>query len=63
MIADGMKNGEILRGPPSRYAVLLFDGGEAAMPEPMKTPIRGASAASMVNFESSIAYCEAATAN
>ncbi len=41
--AEGMKNGEILRGPPSRYAMCSRSMVvNPPMPEPMNTPTRGA---------------------
>src|SRR5688572_18563484 len=64
MMADGMKKGEILRGPPSRYEMCSRSiVVKPPMPEPMKTPTRGAIAGVIVNPEWSIAYCDAATAN
>ena len=43
MMADGMKNGEILRGPPSSSAVCSRSiVVNPPMPDAMKTPTRGA---------------------
>ena len=64
MMAEGMKNGEILRGPPSRYAMCSRSMVvNPPMPEPMKTPTRGAISGVIASFASSTANCEAATAN
>ena len=63
MIADGMKNGDTLRGPPlssascSRSMVM-----NPPMPDPMKTPTSGPFSGVIVSFESSIANCAAAMA-
>jgi hypothetical protein len=63
MIAEGMKNGEILRGPPfssascSRSMVM-----NPPMPDPIYTPTFGALSAVICSFESSIANCDAAIA-
>ena len=64
MMAEGMKNGETLRGPPlssascSRSMVM-----NPPMPEPMKTPMSGAFVRGDRRApQSSIANCEAAMA-
>src|SRR6476646_7019030 len=63
MIADGMKNGEILRGPPSSSARCSRSMVvNPPMPEAMKTPTSGALAGVTAKPESSIANCEAAMA-
>src|SRR3954463_5207324 len=63
MIADGMKNGEIFRGPPSRRArcsrsIVV----NPPMPDAMNTPIRGATSGVTCSPESSTANCDAAIA-
>src|SRR5437870_1363073 len=63
MIAEGMKNGEILRGPPSSSALCSRSMVvNPPMPEAMKTPTRGASSLVTSSRESSIANCDAAIA-
>src|SRR6185503_17719813 len=63
MIADGMKKGEILRGPPSRSALCSRSiVVNPPMPEAMKTPTRSAFSFVIGTFASSIANCEAAIA-
>src|SRR5206468_4734913 len=63
MIADGMKNGEILRGPPSRSALCSRSiVVNPPIPEAMNTPTRGAASGVTCRPESSIANCEAAIA-
>src|SRR6266853_1330827 len=63
MMAEGIKNGEILRGPPlssamcSRSIVV-----NPPMPDAMYTPTRGASSGVNVNAASSTANCDAAIA-
>ena len=61
MMAAGMKNGEMRRGPPSRNAwcsrsIVV----NPPMPEAMNTPTRGAIAGVIVSLASSTANCEAA---
>ena len=63
MMAAGMKNGEMRRGPPSRNArcsrsIVV----NPPIPEAMNTPTRGPSAGVIVSFASSTANCEAAIA-
>src|SRR5437867_10709472 len=63
MMADGMKKGEILRGPPSRYArcsrsIVV----NPPMPDAMNTPTSGASSGEIFTPASSSANCEAAIA-
>src|ERR1019366_936295 len=63
MMADGMKNGEILRGPPSRSALCSRSMVvNPPMPEAMKTPARGPSCGVIVSCASSTANCAAAIA-
>src|SRR5262249_10182981 len=63
MMADGMKNGEILRGPPSSSARCSRSMVvNPPMPEAMNTPTFGALADVTVKPESSIANCDAAIA-
>src|SRR3954464_161779 len=63
MIADGMKNGEILRGPPSSSALCSRSiVVNPPIPDAMKTPTRRDGSGGMVSPESSIAYCDAAIA-
>src|SRR5690606_15646674 len=63
MMADGMKNGEMRRGPPSSSARCSRSIVEnPPMPEAMKTPTRSALAGVMVRPLSSIANCDAAIA-
>src|SRR5262245_9025043 len=63
MMADGMKKGEIRRGPPSRYALCSRSmTPNPPMPEAMKTPTRGASCGVMLKPESRIANSDAAMA-
>ena len=63
MIADGMKNGEILRGPPSSSALC---SRSIVMNPPMPDPMNDADVAARsrrdLSPESSIANCAAATA-
>src|SRR5499426_2486023 len=63
MIAEGMKNGEIFRGPPSSSALCSRSiVWNPPMPDPMKTPMSGAFSFVIFRPESSIANCDAATA-
>src|SRR5262245_19630257 len=63
MIADGMKKGEILRGPPSSRARCSRSMVvNPPMPEAMKTPIRLLFSAVTLKQASSIANCDAAIA-
>ena len=63
MIADGMKNGEIFRGPPSSSALCSRSMVvNPPMPDAMKTPTRVAMSGVIVSAASSIANCEAAIA-
>src|SRR6476659_7005362 len=63
MIAEGMKNGEILRGPPSSSALCSRSMVvNPPMPDAMKTPTRGASSGVTTSRASSIANCDAAIA-
>ena len=58
-----MKNGEILRGPPSSSASCSRSMVvNPPMPEPMNTPTFGAFSGVIGSFESSIANCDAAMA-
>src|SRR6476646_6259355 len=64
MMADGMKKGEIFRGPPSRYALCSRSMVvNPPMPEAMNTPIRVALSLVTFNPESAIAQSDAAMAN
>src|SRR5262245_45865156 len=63
MIADGMKNGEILRGPPSSSALCSRSMVvNPPIPEAMNTPTFGASAGVICSRASSMANCDAAIA-
>ena len=63
MMADGMKNGEILRGPPSSSALCSRSMVvNPPMPDAMNTPTRRDSSGVIVSPESSIANCDAAIA-
>src|SRR6195952_2859066 len=63
MIADGMKNGEILRGPPSSSALCSRSMVvKPPMPDAMNTPTRVAMSGVILKPESSIANCDAAIA-
>ena len=63
MIADGMKNGEILRGPPSSSALCSRSMVvNPPMPEAMNTPTRARCSGVISKPESSIANCDAAIA-
>src|SRR5437773_3916862 len=63
MMADGMKTGEILRGPPSRSALCSRSiVVNPPIPDAMKTPVRGARSGVNSSRESSIANCDAAIA-
>src|SRR6266550_5692641 len=63
MIAEGMKNGEILRGPPSSSALCSRPiVVNPPIPDAMKTPIRRESSGVTTSCESSIANCDAAIA-
>src|SRR5579864_1634867 len=63
MIADGMKNGEIFRGPPFKSAMCSRSMVvNPPMPDAMKTPAFGASCAVTFSAASSIANCDAAIA-
>src|SRR5215207_4006338 len=64
MMADGMKKGEIRRGPPSSRALCSRSiVVKPPIPDAMKTPTRGAISGVTFSPESSIANCEAAMAN
>src|SRR5512141_1965692 len=64
MIAEGMKNGEILRGPPSRNAWCSRSMVvNPPVPDAMKTPTRVSFAAVIGRPESAIAKSDAAIAN
>src|SRR5260221_10467077 len=63
MMAEGMKNGEIFRGPPASSALCSRSiVVNPPMPDAMKTPSRGASSGVTFRPESSIANCAAAIA-
>jgi hypothetical protein len=63
MMAEGMKNGEILRGPPSRSALCSRSiVVNPPIPDAMNTPTRGAIAGVTSSFASSTAKCDAAMA-
>src|SRR5258705_4688096 len=63
MIAEGMKNGEIFRGPPSSSALCSRSMVvNPPIPDAMNTPTRRESSGVTVSFASSIANCEAAIA-
>ena len=63
MMAEGMKNGEMRRGPPSRYALCSRSMvPKPPMPDAMKTPTRGALSGVILNWALSIAKSAAATA-
>src|SRR5262249_12273640 len=63
MMAEGMKNGEIFRGPPSRSALCSRSiGVNPPIPDAMNTPTRGARSGVTSSCESSIANCDAAIA-
>src|SRR5215813_1454319 len=63
MMAEGMKNGEILRGPPSSSALCSRSMVvNPPIPDAMNTPTRGASSDVTSSCESSIANCDAAIA-
>src|SRR3989338_3501051 len=63
MMAEGMKNGEIFRGPPSSSALCSRSMVVTPpIPEAMNTPARGASSGVTVRAASSIANCDAAMA-
>ena len=63
MMADGMKNGEIFRGPPSSSALCSRSMVvNPPMPEPMNTPTSRAFSGVIVSLASSIANCDAAIA-
>src|SRR5712675_1595508 len=60
MMAEGIKNGEILRGPPSSSALCSRSiVVNPPMPDAMNTPTRGPSAGVTSSCESSIANCDA----
>ena len=64
MMADGMKNGEMRRGLPSRYALCSRSiVPKPPIPEAMKTPTRVASSGVMTKLESRIANSDAAMAH
>src|SRR5215208_7201816 len=64
MMADGMKKGEIRRGPPSSSALCSRSiVVKPPIPDAMKTPTRGAMSGVTFSPESSIANCDAAMAN
>jgi hypothetical protein len=63
MMAEGMKNGEILRGPPSSNALCSRSiVVNPPMPDAMKTPTRPAFSLVIATPESSMANCDAAMA-
>src|SRR5438477_2477920 len=63
MIAEGIKNGEIFRGPPSRSALCSRSiVVNPPMPEAMNTPTRGPSSGVIASSASSTANCDAAMA-
>src|SRR5882672_1259542 len=63
MMADGMKKGEILRGPPSSNALCSRSMVvNPPMPDAMNTPTRGPISGVITKPESSIANCDAAIA-
>src|SRR5919201_3653426 len=63
MIADGMKKGEIFRGPPSWSALCTRSiVVNPPMPDAINTPTRGPSAGVTLRPASSIANCDAAIA-
>jgi hypothetical protein len=63
MMADGMKNGEIFRGPPSSSALCSRSMVvNPPIPDAMKTPTRGAYSSDTFRPASSTANCEAAIA-
>ena len=63
MMAAGMKNGEILRGPPSSSALCSRSMvPNPPMPDAMKTPTRAAFSGPIASSASSTANCEAAMA-
>src|SRR6185503_13638413 len=63
MMADGMKNGELLRGPPSSSALCSRSMVvNPPIPDAMNTPIRRDSSGVTVSVASSIANCDAAIA-
>src|SRR5438105_2978448 len=63
MMAEGMKNGEILRGPPSSSALCSRSiVVNPPIPDAMNTPARGARSAVTFSRASSIANCDAAIA-
>src|SRR5260221_10365204 len=64
MIAEGMKKGEIFRGPPSRNALCSRSMVvNPPMPEAMKTPTRVSFAGVIGRPASAIANSDAAIAN
>ena len=64
MMADGMKKGEIRRGPPSSSALCSRSMVvNPPIPDAMNTPTRGAISGVTFSPESSIANCDAAMAN
>src|SRR3954466_9303381 len=64
MMAAGMKNGEMRRGPPSSSALGSRSSvGTPPIPEAMNTPVRVAISALTFRFASSIANCDAAMAS
>ncbi len=61
MIVPGMKNGDILRGPPPRKSLWVSSIiGRPPMPEPMFTPIRSAFSEVTSRPESLMAWIPAA---
>src|SRR2546426_20671 len=63
MMADGMKKGEILRGPPSRSALCSRSiVVNPPIPEAMNTPVRGCNSGVISRPASSMANCDAAMA-
>src|SRR3954471_16426386 len=63
MMAEGMKNGEILRGPPSSSALCSRSMVvKPPMPDAMKTPTRRDCSGLICSCASSIANCDAAIA-
>src|SRR5262249_23624687 len=63
MMAEGMKNGEILRGPPSSSALCSRSMVvNPPIPDALNTPMGGGSCGVTSSRESSIANCDAAIA-
>jgi hypothetical protein len=63
MMAEGMKNGEIRRGPPESSSLCSFSiVMNPPMPDPRNTPTLGAFSSVIGSFASSMANCDAAIA-